>query len=273
MGRLLASEIFRLRKRLVPYVLLGLLAFIVALLYVLLWLIIRLDADAEEEVAELEELLSLEHVLGGGLELAFMVAGVMAVILGALLISSEYGWGTIRTILPRSAGRDAFIGAKLTVVAAFCFVLALVSLLSTAIMATIISLIADLDRSIGASFVPDAVFAVVRMTIALAPFGALGFMLALLTRSAAAGIGVGLAVFFLEDPISMLLGATGGIGEEMADLLIMTNVLALMNANQAEPDPEMFNAWRGAATILAYVAIFAAVSFWRFRTRDVTVGG
>lgn len=273
MGGLLASEVFRLRKRTMPYLLLGLLALIVAGLYFLLYLALQVDSDVQQQdTAELEELIALSDVVGNGMDLAYSVAGVMAVILAASIIATEFSWGTIRTILPRSAGRDAFISAKLIVVAVFTVLLTIVGFIAALIASAVVSNIGDLPTSLPDNFVVETIFAVGRTTLAILPFAAFAFMLALVTRSGAAGIGVGLALFFLEETLGLLLDTAGEAGEFVADLLITANARALLNANYVDPDPDALDPWRGAAVLVVYTAIFVAIAFWRFRTRDVQVG-
>lgn len=271
MGGLLASEIFRLRKRLMPYVLLGLLLAIVGLLYLLLWLVVQVEAEEGTGASELEAVISLSNVLGDGMDLAYSVAGVMAIILAATLVSSEYAWGTIRTLLPRSAGRDAFMGAKAIVTIGFTLAVAITGFVGALIASWIVSTMGDFSRDLPSDFAAEAVLAILRTTLAMLPYATFAFMIALLSRSTAAGIGVGLAMYFLDDTITLLLGTAGDTGETLSEFLIDANVSALMAANHVEPPGDHFSAWRGAAVLVFYSAAFLAVSIWRFRTRDVHV--
>lgn len=273
MRGLLASEVFRLRKRTMPYVLLGLLVAIVALLYLLLWLIVRVEEEeGTGDTGDLEDMIALADVLGNGMDLAYSVAGVMAIILAASIISTEFGWGTIRTILPRSSGRNAFIGAKVIVVGAFIFLVALTGLLTAIAASAAVTSLGDLNSDLPGNFAFEAVATLARATIAMLPYASFAFMIALLTRSGAAGIGVGLAYYFLEDTLALLFETAGSTGETISELLITSNVSSLMIVNHADTSGDYFNPWRAAATLIVYSAIFLGVAFWRFRTRDVQVG-
>jgi ABC-type transport system involved in multi-copper enzyme maturation permease subunit len=272
---LLASELYRLGRRVMPYLLVALLAAFIALLYGMLWLAMTVETEQpadEQAEAALRDLLSLSQVLGSGMEFVALVGGVMAVILAASIIGSEYGWGTVRTMLPRAAGRTRFLAAKAVVVAGFVLLLTVVGFVAALASSALVTTLADLERDLGDRFVLEAAAAVGRTAFALLPYAALAFMVTLLTRSSAAGIGLGLGVFFLEGTVGLLLAAAGDAGERATEALISSNAEAVMNANRPEPVADIFSAWRGAAVLLAYTLLFVAIAFWRFRKRDVLSG-
>jgi ABC-type transport system involved in multi-copper enzyme maturation permease subunit len=275
MKGLLTSELYRLSRRVMPYLLVGLLAAFIALLYGMLWLALTVEPEQpadEQAEAALRDLLSLSQVLGSGMEFVALVGGVMAVILAASIIGSEYGWGTVRTMLPRAAGRTRFLAAKAVVVAGFVLVVTVAGFAAALASSALVTTLADLERDLGDRFVLEALAAIGRTAFTLLPYAALAFMVTLLTRSSAAGIGLGLGVFFLEGTVGLLLAAAGDAGERATEALISSNAEAVMNANRPEPVDDTFSAWRGAAVLLAYTLAFVAIAFWRFRRRDVLSG-
>jgi ABC-2 type transport system permease protein len=276
---LLRSEIFRLSRRAMPRILVGLLALIMFALYLLFWTLIRAAPQDVEGVdtERFRDSLSFAAVRETGTSLTQSVGTVMAVILGATIISSEFGWGTIRTLLPRASGRAPFITAKLIALTSFVLLLAIVGFVVAVVGSTIVTLLENLGGSLADALDGASLAAVGRTTYVMLPYAALAFMIAVWTRSTAAGIGIGLAVLFLEGLIVNLISAVGGPLEHLPAALLSQNVASLINANsrgagtglsgtpQNLPDP-----WQAAGVLAAYTAVFVALSYWRFSARDIT---
>lgn len=272
MSALLRSELFRLSRRKLPWILLGILAIVLVGLYLLLWSALETQ-EGQAGADDLRDLLEVSSVPSDGMSLAYTVAGVMAVILAGSIIATEFSWGTVRTLLPRTAGRDAFIAAKLVTVTLFVALLIVFSYVAVLAGSYLVTTLGDLDQSTGDGFIGDSALAMARTFFVLLPYAALAFMIALLTRSSAAGIGLGLAVFFVEGQIVALIAAAGGTAEDIASLFLSRNVTAVLAASGVEgTNEELFSAWRGAAVVAIYTAVFVAISAWRFRTRDISVG-
>ena len=268
----LRSEIFRVTRRPMPLILLGVVAGVIALLYLLLWLSLEgaQDVITADEAGQIEEMLALSEVAVGGGGLVYLVAAIMAVILGASIIATEYNWGTIRTILPRTAGRAAFLSAKLVTLLGFTLVAVLVGFAAAFASAAIVSTIADLDRTLGGDFAVDLVRSIGAAFAVILPYVALSFMVGMLARSTAAGVGLGLAVFFLEGQLIQLISAAGGIVETATEFLLAPNVNAVLAV--ATDTPADIAAWRGLLVLAVYTATFLAIAFWRFERRDVVAG-
>ncbi|MFE3856754.1 ABC transporter permease subunit [Streptomyces griseorubiginosus] len=77
-------------------------------------------------VAATESLQPDDTVLGGSLSLT-VVAQLLAAVVGALLITGEYGTGSMRTTLAANPRRGTVLGAKATLIAAVTYALALPS--------------------------------------------------------------------------------------------------------------------------------------------------
>ncbi len=276
MTLLLRSEIFRLVRRWMPRLLLLILTGLICLIYLALWTAIR---AGDAEARSLREALRLEAVRDTGASLVFQIGGVMAIILTASLIGSEYGWGTIRTLLPRARSREAFLAAK--VVTALSFVAVTVALgFAVAFGASaLITMLEDLPSGLGPDGVERTFAAVARTGYVIVPYVALTIMITVGTRSMAAGIGIGLAVFFLEGLIFSLLALAGGWFERLPGAFISRNVEAILREN-AEGLSQPFSAttspmppvWRSVTVLALYTLVFAGLAFRWFRRRDITAG-
>lgn len=272
MRNALSSEIFRVTRRPMPRILLAVLAGVIVLLYLLLWLSLEgaQDLVTADEVDQLEKMLSVQEVATGGGGLVYLVATIMAVILGASIIATEYNWGTIRTLLPRTPGRSSFLAAKLVTLVLFGTLVTIVGFVAALVASLLVSALAGFDMTLGDTFLADLLRSMVGVFLVLQPYVALAFMAGLLARSTAAGVGIGLAVFFLEGQLITMIAAAGGVAETATEFLLTPNanaVLALSSGIESD-----IPVWRGALLLAVYVGAFLGIAFWRFQRRDVVAG-
>src|SRR4051794_2688627 len=106
---LLRSELFRLLRRWMPRILLAILIAIVGALYLLFWTVVKTGSDTSSDVRNLRDNLRLAAVRDTGLSLVFQVGAVDVIILTSSLIGTEFGWGTIRTLMPRARSRESLL--------------------------------------------------------------------------------------------------------------------------------------------------------------------
>lgn len=269
---MLRSEIFRLSRRAMPKVLLVVLAVTVAAIFLITWGAAQSSQFSDAERADLMDSLSLASTLEASLGFAGIFGALFVIILTASVVATEYGWGTIRTLLPRSSSRAAYLAAKLIVLAAFALIVVIVALAAGYAASAVVTAMENLDRDLGDRFVRELAFGIARSWVAMLPYMAMAFMVALLTRSSAAGISVATAILFLEGQILMLVAAAGGVLERLPELFLSKNAEALLSVNTDGGAADLPGPWQAAAVLLAYTAAFLAIAFWRFHRRDVTVG-
>ncbi len=277
MTDLLRSELFRLSRRLMPRVLLLILAAVVLLIYLLIWLTSRnqTDIQAREDL----RYLGLSEVRQVGLGLAYQIGTVLVIILAASTVGAEYGWGTIRTLLPRATGRAPFLWAKILALVLFSALVVVLGFLVALGASAVVTAVEDLGGGLGANFVTGALASLGRTIFVMLPYLALAVLVAVWSRSSAAGISVGLVVLFLEGLVTSLLSLAGDAFDWVPRALLNDNVQAVLSANTEAnegpfaPSQDLPGAWQGAGVLALYTAIFVALAYWRFRSRDVTTGG
>ncbi len=235
---MLRSETFRIVRRRMPWVLMIVLAVTAAALYLIMWGTSRSAQFSAAEQADLLDSLSLGSVLETGIGLVAMIGTLFAIILASSLAATEYGWGTIRTLLPRSPGRGSLLAAKLVVIAVFAMMLMLVGMVVAFGVSAVITSIEDLDRDVDAGFLGETLLSLLRGWFTMLPYAALAFMVALLARSSAAGISVSAALLFLEGQILSLVAAAGGALERLPEAFISENVQTLLTMGGASPQDE-----------------------------------
>jgi ABC-type transport system involved in multi-copper enzyme maturation permease subunit len=216
----------------------------------------------------------VSNVMTGGV---MNIGAALILILGALVVGSEYGWGTFKTSLTQSPGRLGVLFGKLL---AFVAALVMFVLLGFAAAALCSYIIAQLE---GAAVEWPAVKTLVKGlgigTLIFAVWGALGFALAALFRGTALAIGLGLAwLLAVETLIAGLAGpnSENETLEAIRKVLPGENVFALTNSF-GSPLPEEFSGGfqplvetgQAAWVLAAYIAGFILVSTLLFMRRDV----
>lgn len=144
----------------------------------------------------------VSNVLTGGVT---NIGAALLLILGALVVGSEYGWGTLKTALTQRPNR---LGVLLGKLMAFVVALVLFVALGFATAALCSFIIAQLqDASISWPSLTAFAKGFGAGTLIFAVWGAFGFALAALFRGTALAIGLGLAwILAVENLISGLAG-------------------------------------------------------------------
>ena len=266
--RLAVGEWHKLRRRWIPWILLGIVVFLTQGVLWGLYVAYHLVDDVSEEGLSDFTLPSIITVDATSLPL--LVIPIM--ILAASVVGVEYGLGTLRTTLTRGVGRWQLLGAKLIMlmvagIAGFIVLSAFFAIASGVIagIAVIIppaegeALIgtepqAWLDTAIGAG----------KVVYALAPYVALAVFLAVVTQSTAQGISISMGYYVLELIAAPILG---GIAEWLGNAL----EVALLGPNAQEwmSEANTTDTLRAFFVILAYTAVFVAAALWIFQRRDV----
>lgn len=217
----------------------------------------------------------VSNLLTGG---ATNIGAALLLILGALAVGSEYGWGTFKTSMTQRPGRLGVLFGKLL---AFAVVLVLFVLLgfATAALCSFVIIaqlkgaavewpsLATLAKGVGAG------------TLIFAVWGTLGFALAALFRGTALAIGLGLAwVLAVENLISGLAGPNSDNKtlETIRKVLPGENSFSLANSfGSALPEEltggfqPLVEAGQAVWVLAAYAAGFVLISTLLVWRRDV----
>jgi ABC-2 type transport system permease protein len=272
------SEWLRLTRRPAVWILaVVLLAILLTLSYALVWIIFSFPPKGLVTQGgtpqELKRVLYpadwLHTVLGDTTGLG----GSVALILGVLTVGSEYGWGTVKTMVTQRPGRLQVLLGKALAMEAILLVLS-VALLAAGAAASAVLVTVD-GQSSSWPDVLTILKAVGTAWLVLSLYAGLGFMLAVVFRQSALAVGLGLVyTFVIESLVLNLLGnaeAFRGIVSAFpgsnAAALIATFPSAVVRPGAAV----RAHVGAGQATLVlgAYLAAFAAVSAALFRRRDI----
>jgi ABC-type transport system involved in multi-copper enzyme maturation permease subunit len=211
----IAGEGLKMLRRPAVYVLgLIMLAILVLLFYLVAWFFLTYPLPgtrfpAGVTAAELKKALYPANMVREALGNASVLGGVLALILGVLSVGSEYGWGTLKTLLTQRPARLDVFAAKFVAVAGTLAVFAVLNMAAAAVMSV---LLAFVDHQSLAFPDPVQIVAGLGATWLIWNwYAAFGGFLAYLFKQSALAIGLGLAYLLVVESIVFgLLGQVGG---------------------------------------------------------------
>jgi ABC-2 type transport system permease protein len=287
--RLINAEFFKLRKRMMTWVLAALLVGLVLLLYTVLWSIsgrvTRFGEHNEFTGEDLRRALFLQGSVPFALQIAGTFGAILAIILAAGAVGSEYAWGTVRLMATASSGRGRLIAAKLVVVAALT-VAGVLAAIAVAVAYSAIVTQVDGGGDYGfltATWFREQFAAFGRTLFVMSPYVALGFGAAVIGRSTLAGAGTGIGVAFIEPIVSSIMRQGGSPWKDIPNYLLNANADVILAQNALPPALPRFRAGQeelarqhvhspeGAALVLAaYAVAFIALAVFVYIRRDIT---
>ena len=286
MTRLISAELFKLRKRLMTRVLLFVLVGIMIVLYLLLLAVSRvtIPVHGSEEIGTIQNLLGLPLALPFALSILSSLGTILAVILIASSVGTEYSWRTLRTMLICSESRLKLLGAKLVAAGILILIGMVVGLATGFFMSLITTAIGgysfDFSFMTG-GYLWDQFLQFWRTFYVLMPYTLLAFLFAVAGRSSMPGIALGIGIFFLESIVTAFMSLAGGWIARIPDYLLSANVRAITALNNlpqgvgmgmsgdnlAGQMPEL---WQAFLILAGYSLVFIVLAFYLFRKRDVT---
>ena len=270
MFNLLRSEMFRLRKRSQSWILILIGVILVALFYSA-FLIAYFTLSGGDKL-DVRDGLLLENVEENGMSIATLFGSILLSIMAAGLIGSEYSWNTIRPLLARATSRSSLLTAKWLALLIYTVVLTvLVMTIAPVALSAISSMITGESPGGSSEIYRGIVNSTGRILLTMLPTAALAFMLALVTRSIAAGIAVSIGIGFLEPAIFALLGQLSDTFNTIEKFGMAWGSVQLATIG-FDDNVTTDEAWRGAATLTVYTVVFIVISYIVFRRRDVTSG-
>jgi ABC-type transport system involved in multi-copper enzyme maturation permease subunit len=269
-----AAELLALRKRASSWILLGLWAVLALVFAYVVPYVTYLNASAQEPLADL-----LPERLVGTLSGGFpFFGGVFALMLGVLAFGSEYGWGTLKTLLTQGPGRLHVFAAKLLALAVALLPFVLVAFALGALGSSAIAL-----RE-GATVAWPSPWLLVQGLAAgwliLAAWAAFGVLLAVLTRGTALATGIGILYALVIEGLLSALASQVSLLDRLVELFLRANAYSLVAGLGVSPEdvadngPGSFSgpfvdAAQALLVLGAYVTAFLLVAAWLLRRRDV----
>ncbi|MET0928920.1 MAG: ABC transporter permease [Aeromicrobium sp.] len=204
-------------------------------------------------------------------------AGALALVFGALVLGSEYGWGTVKTMLTQRPGRTAVLAGQGVALAVAVAVGVLVLFVLGAVSSTVIAV--TQDRPVAFPSVPDLLAGYGAGLAIMLMWAALGGALGVVLRGVALPIGLGVVwVLGVENLVAGVAGSVLTALAPLRDVLPGINAGSLASAVMPQRPPGVdtppgINSdvadGRALLTVACYVAACLAVTWWTYRRRDV----
>lgn len=289
MLRLLRSELYRLQRRWMPWIMLGVVILAAFGIYFLIWASTQAQIQAirtgqiqlqpGQTIEQLQETLLIvtpQRVQDFGVSVVSGFGSAMLIVFAASHVGTEFGWGTFRTLLAHGASKQ-------------------VPCLEDGVADSLRPRLHDRrdDRSDwrelhglvrrwplrrGGCRLRRGRARRREKRLHLPPYMALALAIAVWSKSAGAGIAAGLVVYFVEGVVATLLVSLNKDYAQIVNWGLSRNASALTRTagGPATQDPTastLPDPTQAAMVLAVYSVIFLALAYWRLRSRDVTVGG
>ena len=247
MARLIRAEIYKLRKRSMTYILLSILIGLFALIMSITQATALSSTTTTTVVNGVTSTQAVPVVaanvqfLQGAITSSIaMLGGIIGVVLAVVLVAngmgSEYGWNTIRPYLLCSESRSKVFTSKLIADAIFVVTGMIIGVITVILLSVLFTAIRGFSWSLGAgtlSFTGNQLLDFVRAFYVMLPYTLLAFLFTVLGKSTAAGIGFGIGASVLESIITGLLSIAHGWLAKIPDYLLSPNISKITSLSGA----------------------------------------
>ncbi len=297
--QLCAAEWLKLWRRPLAWVLLGIFLGLLTL-YLTLWFLVvalhvgaftggneRIAILADAQIAELRNQLTFPGIFGAVLGQFNSIGGLLAIILAAGALGSDYSWGTLRSLLIRAPDRGAFLLAKTLAVLLALTVGLLVALALGAGLALIFTAVLGGGSGMGWRDLLALPLGLLRALYIVLPYILATLACTAYGRSVLAGVGGGL-LFLAVDIGAGSLNALAGVHpllRTMTNLLLQPNINTLVVQNSqlfgldqvvllSGLDLSQLPPWPQAVLVIGLYSALFYFSAWRMiKRRDIGGAG
>lgn len=206
-----------------------------------------------------------------GSSLAFFGV-ILMMILAASIPGTEYGWGTLRTVLVKGVGRWQLLAAKTLVIGLASAGLSAAVLATVGVASVVATLTLEDGALVGAGEWSEFAIAFGKLIYVYLPYVALAVLMSVLTSSSGMGIAIGVGYYVIESIVvgilvnfdwfegisNFVLGRVTSGWLELGDFSFGGGGVGEM------PDP-----LPAAMVMLGYIVILGGLAFILFQRKDV----
>ena len=281
----LSAEFYKVRRRRMTYILLGVQCGLVILFYFILFMQIRDGPSPRRngftEWLALRNAMSTLNVVPYGLALERFFATLVCVIFAGTMMGNEYDWRTVGVVTSRGVRRWHFLAAKVILDVGFVILVTTIGFLVALACSLWWSNLYGLPYGTWDwARLWDLVSSLARTNFVILPFVFMALAFATTWRSAGQAVGASLGAYFIESVFTGLLSrAQDSWLSRVPDALININGDAIMRANgifSGEGGGGAFilgpggaPLWRASLVLLAWIVGFMVLVFWQFQRRDI----
>jgi ABC-type transport system involved in multi-copper enzyme maturation permease subunit len=205
MIRLIGAELLKLRRRWASYVVLGVLVVLMALVYLLIGaLSSRSDGPGD---AGVDLILRFPNAYAVVNQFVFGLGSLRAVAYAAAIGGADWTWGVLRVVVARGEGRSRYVIAKAAGIAVMLILGVLIAYGAGILFTFGAASLAGISPGspLGSTGGDTLWKSLVLGTFVLLQRAAIGYAVAVLTRSQVAGVVVGIILFLGESILATIL--------------------------------------------------------------------
>ena len=234
-----------------------------------------LPEEAQTAAHQIREAVTFPNIIPTILGVAASLGRVLMVILGASFAGNEFTWGTARHLISRTRDRLAFVSGKLVVLVALILLLLTAGLVIGTLSGSAITPMVR-DR-ITWDFLTPGLFlwlplTLLTATLTVLPYALLAFTIALVTRSTATGLSIGLVILLIGEPVlAQILTSLPEPWNESVFYTPFVNIQiikAWMETLFGGASPDNFG--QAVAVLLSHTLAWAGLVLVSFRRREMT---
>jgi ABC-2 type transport system permease protein len=278
MNQLLGAELFKIRKRMMTWILLAVLVSFIVLNFIFRYLAVTSfsNGGTSSNVYEsLRNALQFPEAFTMAFSVTQSIGIILLIILAASLFGNEYAWGTASQVMSRRGERGSYIGAKVVALIITTLFLVLIGLTVGTLLSifTTYKLVGTLNWDFFTiSFAGSLIKMFGWTAFTIMVYVLLAVLFATLGRSVVVGIGGALGYVFIEMILVGILDNASGWVHRIPDYLIGHNIAALLPIELGGPfstssPPSGLHA---TIVIIIYAAVFLGLTFYLFRRQDLT---
>jgi ABC-2 type transport system permease protein len=186
-------------------------------------------------------------------------AGVIVLSLWAMAVATDYSTGLIRIVVQAYSRRVRLLTGKIAALAAFTVIAATIAYLVMVFCARPLARLEGIDvEHWKTDFASHFFKGYLDFTVAMLVWGLIGLLLAVLTRSSAIAIGIGIGFLLVVESLIMIVAANA------AKYLPGGTLTTLVQGGT-----DGFSWGAAAGVVVLYGVIAAGVSLLVFRSRDI----
>ncbi len=282
---MLKIEQTKLFRRKALWIELALVASLIVLLFGVILIIQGSNEIPDSEKALISSTLSWPNGIKVALAVSSnqMLGALLIIVLVSMVVAQEYTWQTYTLAVRAGAPRFTVVISKFVILIVTVFLIVMTALVVGTVMTGLLTVATGGQIDLSRYTIGDALFSMLTTAYSLLPYLALTFLIAVITRSLPASIGVAIGyVFIVEGILPGLLMFLGGLPGQIGMMMPGQLASVLVNANgqsaalqslgesAAPPVPYGVDPIVAVVGIGLYTVIFLAVAVIQFQKQDLT---